>query len=218
MKFSGRLAGLASGKGEHSVKIREWSAIGLVCVALGLGGCESIPEQAVPVAETPYLIGAHDTLRVFVWRSPELSMTIPVRPDGTITVPLVEDMQASGKSATQLARDIEKALAKYVQDPVVTVIVTSMVGHYSQQVRVIGEAAKPQTLVYRKDMTLVDVMIAVGGITLFADGNAARIVRTAGGKTQQFRVRLKDLVWGGDVSANVEMRPGDVLIIPQSFF
>jgi polysaccharide export outer membrane protein len=93
-----------------------------------------------------------------------------------------------------------------------------MVGHYSQQVRVIGEAAKPQTLVYRKDMTLVDVMIAVGGITLFADGNAARIVRTAGGKTQQFRVRLKDLVWGGDVSANVEMRPGDVLIIPQSFF
>jgi polysaccharide export outer membrane protein len=145
-------------------------------------------------------------------------MTIPVRPDGTITMPLVEDMQASGKSATQLARDIEKALAKYVQDPVVTVIVTSMVGHYSQQVRVIGEAAKPQTLVYRKDMTLVDVMIAVGGITMFADGNAARIVRTAGGKTQQFRVRLKDLVWGGDVSANVEMRPGDVLIIPQSFF
>ena len=145
-------------------------------------------------------------------------MTVPVRPDGTITTPLVEDLQAAGRTSTELAREIEKALAKYVQNPVVTVIVVDIIGNYSQQVRVIGEAAKPQALIYRSNMTLVDVMIAVGGITLFADGNAASIVRTAGGKKQQFRVRLKDLVLGGDVSANVEMRPGDVLIIPQSFF
>lgn len=200
------------------MKLRGWSAIGLMAILLSLGGCGSLPLEAEPVTEAPYLIGARDTLHVLVWRNPELSMTIPVRPDGTITTPLVEDLPANGKTATQLARDIEKALTKYVQNPVVTVIVTNVVGHYSQQVRVIGEAARPQAMAYRQDMTLVDVMIAVGGITLFADGNGASILRSAGGKTQQFRVRLKDLVWGGDVSANVEMRPGDVLIIPQSFF
>jgi polysaccharide export outer membrane protein len=167
---------------------------------------------------TPYLIGAGDTVNIVVWRNPELSMTIAVRPDGTITTPLVEDLPASGKTATQLARDIEKVLARYIQSPVVTVIVTSFVGTYGQQVRVIGEAAKPQALSYRQYMTLMDVMIAVGGITDFADGNKASILRTSGGKTQQFRVRLTDLVKGGDLSANVTMRPGDVLIIPQSFF
>jgi polysaccharide biosynthesis/export protein len=202
------------------MKVRRWSAAaaGLAVILLGLGGCSSLPDAPEPVVETPYLIGANDRLHVLVWRSPELSMTVPVRPDGTITTPLVEDLQAAGKTSTELARDIERSLARYVQNPVVTVIVVDIIGNYSQQVRVIGEAAKPQALTYRKNMTLVDVMIAVGGITLFADGNGASIVRNAGGKTQQFRVRLKDLVWGGDVSANVEMRPGDVLIIPQSFF
>jgi polysaccharide biosynthesis/export protein len=202
------------------MKVRGWSAAaaGLAAILLSLGGCSSLPDAPEPVVETPYVIGANDRLHVLVWRSPELSMAIPVRPDGTITTPLVEDLQASGKTSTELARDIEKALTRYVQNPVVTVIVLDIVGNYTQQVRVIGEAAKPQALTYRKNMTLVDVMIAVGGITLFADGNGASIVRNAGGKTQQFRVRLKDLVWGGDVSANVEMRPGDVLIIPQSFF
>lgn len=200
------------------MKIRGWSAAGVVALVLGLGGCNTLPLEAGPVAETPYLIGSRDTLRILVWRNPELSMTVPVRPDGTISTPLVEDLRASGKTPTQLARDIEKALARYVQDPVVTVIVTSLVGEFSQQVRVIGEAAKPQALPYRKDMTLVDVMIAVGGITAFADGNAASIVRSAGGKTQQFRVRLKDLLWEGDLTANVQMHPGDILVIPQSFF
>jgi polysaccharide biosynthesis/export protein len=202
------------------MKVRRWSAAaaGLAAILLSLGGCSSLPDEPEPVVETPYVIGTNDRLHILVWRSPELSMTIPVRPDGTITTPLVEDLQASGKTSTQLARDIEKALTRYVQNPVVTVIVLEIVGNYTQQVRVIGEAAKPQALTYRKNMTLVDVMIAVGGITLFADGNGASIVRNAGGKTQQFRVRLKDLVLGGDVSANVEMRPGDVLIIPQSFF
>jgi polysaccharide export outer membrane protein len=145
-------------------------------------------------------------------------MVIQVRPDGKITTPLVEDLQASGKTATQIAREIEQVLSRYIQNPVVTVIVTSFAGPYSQQVRVVGEAAKPQALAYRENMTLLDVMIAVGGITDFADGNKASILRTAGGKTEQFGVRLRDLIRGGEMSANVEMRPGDVLIIPQSFF
>jgi len=163
-------------------------------------------------------VGPGDTLNVVVWRSPELSMTVPVRPDGKITTPLVEDLQASGKTTTQIAREIEKVLSRYVQTPVVTVIVTNFAGPYSQQVRVIGEAAKPQALPYRENMTLLDVMIAVGGITDFAAGNRASILRTEGGKSAQFGVRLNDLMRGGDLSANVPMRPGDVLIIPQSYF
>ena len=142
-------------------------------------------------------------------------MVVPVRPDGKITTPLVEDLPASGKTANQLARDIEAALAKYIQNPVVTVIVQAFVGPYSAQIRVIGEAAKPQALPYRENMTLLDVMIAVGGITDFAAGNRASIVRAG---DRQFGVRLVDLIKGGDLSANIAMRPGDVVVIPQSFF
>lgn len=195
-----------------------------MATALGLALSACAPSYPPPTetetsVHAPYLIGPGDTIRVDVWRSPELSVTIPVRPDGKISTPLVDDMQASGKTTGQLAKDIENALTKYVQKPVVTVIVTNFVGLYSEQVRVIGEAAKPQALSYRENMTLLDVMIAVGGITPFADGNKASIQRrTADGKTQQFGVRLKDLVSGGDLSANVPMRPGDILIIPQSFF
>ena len=164
-----------------------------------------------------YIIGPGDTLNILVWRNPELSMTVPVRPDGRITTPLVEDIPATGQSPTQLARSIEKSLAKYIQDPVVTVIVTGFHGPHERQVRVVGEAAQPQALPYSEKMTLLDVMIAVGGITEFANGNKATILR-GGEKPQQFTVRLRDLVKLGDVSANVEMRPGDVLIIPESFF
>ena len=195
--------------------------MGLVALVLGLGGCGGFPPAPTEPAgsdEAPYLVGPGDIVNVVVWRNPELSMSVPVRPDGKITTPLVEDLPASGKSATQLARDIEKVLAKYIQSPVVTVIVTGFVGPYSQQVRVIGEAAKPQALAYRENMTLLDVMTAVGGITDFADGNKASILRIGAGKTEQFGVRLIDLVRGGDLSANVGMRPGDVLVIPQSFF
>lgn len=198
---------------------RRWSGMLLVALVLSLGGCATALPDVEPEMETPpYLIGAGDTLNVVVWRNPDLSMIIQVRPDGLITTPLVEDMPATGKTATQLAREIEKVLARYVQNPVVTVIITGFGGPYSQQVRVIGEAVKPQALAYRQNMTLLDVMIAVGGITDFADGNGASILRGGGGKSYQFRVRLKDLVRGGDLSANVTMRPGDVLIIPQSFF
>jgi len=183
-------------------------------------GCASTHPPAPVGAASPdykYVIGPGDVLNIQVWRNPELSMSVPVRPDGKLTAPLVEDLPAIGKDPSALARDIEKELGKFIRDPVVTVIVTGFVGPYSEQVRVIGEAAKPQTLPYKQKMTLLDVMIAVGGLTDFADGNGASILRTSeGGK--QYSVRLKDLVKRGDVSANVEVKPGDVLIIPQSWF
>ena len=164
-----------------------------------------------------YIVGAGDTLNIIVWRNPELSLSVPVRPDGKISTPLVDEMVAQGKNSTEIARDVEKQLGKYVRDPVVTVIVTSFVGPYSEQIRVVGEAAKPQFLPYKQKMTLLDVMIAVGGLTDFAAGNSATILRSAEG-AKQYSVRVSDLIKRGDVSANVEMRPGDILIIPQSFF
>lgn len=165
-----------------------------------------------------YLIGPGDMVDIIVWRNPEVSMAVPVRPDGKITTPLVEDLPASGKTSTQLARDIEEALSKYIQQPVVTVVVTEFIGPYTEQIRVIGEAAKPQALPYREEMTLMDVMIEVGGMTEFAAGNRARVVRTIDGKQQQFSVRLDDLIRDGDITANMPMRQGDVLVIPESFF
>ncbi|MDD5330803.1 MAG: polysaccharide export protein [Sulfuricella sp.] len=192
----------------------------VLSVALGAGCATTHYPPAPQAAGTPahdYLIGPGDSVNLVVWRNPEVSMVVPVRPDGKITTPLVEDLPASGKTPTQLARDVEKALSKYIQEPVVTVIVNGFVGPYSEQVRVIGQAAKPQALPYRQNMTVLDVLIAVGGITEFADGNKASILRSAGGN-QQFNVRLSDLIKDGDVSANVEMRQGDVLIIPESWF
>jgi polysaccharide export outer membrane protein len=163
------------------------------------------------------LIGPGDTVNVVVWRNPDLSTSVPVRPDGRITVPLVEDLQAMGKNPTTLARDMEKALSKYIRDPVVTVVVTNFVGPFSEQIRVVGEATKPQALAYRQNMTMLDVMIAVGGITDFADGNRATLLRSSeGGKL--YTVRLRDLLRGGDIGANVDVKPGDVVVIPQSWF
>jgi polysaccharide export outer membrane protein len=184
------------------------------------GGCGSTYPRAPALAASSdyrYVIGPGDVVSIVVFRSPELSMVVPVRPDGKIAAPLVEDLPAIGKDSTTLARDIEKALSKFIRDPVVTVVVTSFVGPYSEQIRVVGEAAKPQVLSYKQKMTLLDVMIAVGGVTDFADGNAASILRTAEGN-KQYSVRIKDLLKRGDVSANVEMKPGDVVIIPQSWF
>lgn len=192
----------------------------ILAAALVLGGCATKYPPAPQSAASPeynYLIGPGDAVNIIVWRNPELSASVPVRPDGKITTPLVEDLPAMGKDASTLARDIEQALSKYIRDPVVTVVVTGFVGPYSEQVRVIGEAAKPQTLPYKQRMTLLDVMIIVGGITDFADGNSASILRTSEGN-KQYSIRLTDLLKHGDVSANVEMRPGDVLIVPQSWF
>jgi polysaccharide biosynthesis/export protein len=152
-----------------------------------------------------------------VWRNPELSAVVPVRPDGKVSAPLVDELVAQGKTSQEIARDVEKALGKYVRDPVVTVIVTNFVGSHSEQVRVVGEAVKPQALPFRHKMTVMDVLIASGGLTEYASGNKATIVRAAEGN-KRYSVRLDDLVKRGDISANVEMLPGDVLIIPQGWF
>lgn len=189
--------------------------------ALAFAGCATNPKMdgtAEPGPSHEYLIGPGDSLNIAVWHNPEVSMSLSVRPDGKITTPLVEDMPAAGKSSSQLARDIEKSLSKYIQEPIVTVIVTGFVGPYSEQIRVIGQATKPQALPYRNNMTILDVMIAVGGITEFAAGNKTRIIRTLDGVQQQFNVRLDDLIKDGDISANVPMRPGDIMVIPESFF
>lgn len=188
----------------------------LGCSSMGLGNLPPAP-TASEVADYSYVVGAGDSLNIIVWRNPELSLTVPVRPDGKVSAPLVDELLAQGKTPTQLAREIEKKLSTYVRDPVVTVIVVGFVGPYSEQIRVVGEAARPQFLPYKQKMTLLDVMISVGGLTDFADGNRAIIQRSAE-NNKQYAVRLKDLIKRGDVSANVEMRPGDILIIPQSLF
>lgn len=194
----------------------------MIFSVFALSGCITKPLPPIAMDTQTmahdYLIGPGDNVNITVWRNPEVSQTVPVRPDGKITTPLVEDLPASGKTATQLARDIEKVLSKYIQQPVVTVIVTGFVGPYTEQIRVIGQATKPQALPYRQEMSLMDVMIAVGGITDFASGNKASIVRMVNGKQQRYAVRLDDLIRQGDISANTPMRPGDVLIIPESFF
>ncbi|RVT53438.1 XrtA/PEP-CTERM system exopolysaccharide export protein [Rubrivivax albus] len=188
-----------------------------------LAGCAGTAPAFPPApasaasSDYSYVVGAGDNLNIVVWRNPELSMAVPVRPDGKISAPLVDEMVVQGKTSVQIAREVEAVLGKYVRDPIVTVMVTGFVGPYSEQIRVVGEAARPQFLPYKQQMTLLDVMIAVGGLTDFADGNGASILRTAD-NGKQYSVRLKDLIKRGDVSANVEMRPGDILIIPQSFF
>jgi polysaccharide biosynthesis/export protein len=193
-------------------------AAALVALITGCAGPTYPPApREAPSAEYNYVIGPLDTINIIVWRSPELSTTVPVRPDGKVTTPLVDDVVAVGKTPSALSRELEKALAKYIRDPVVTVVVTTFVGPASEQIRVIGEATKPQILPFRKNMTLLDVMIAVGGLTDFADGNRASIVR-ASDNGKSYSVRLRDLVKRGDITANVDMRPGDILIIPQSYF
>lgn len=180
-----------------------------------LGGHEGFQSSG----PTPYYqIGPGDQLQVFVWGNPELSTSVPVRPDGRINTPLVEDMEAAGKDPTELAGDMEEALAQYVQSPIVTIMVTGFVGEFDEQIRVVGEAAQPQALQYRDNLTLLDVMIEVGGLTEFASGNRAKLIREVGGQQKQRAVRLDDLVREGDISANVEMRPGDILIIPEAWF
>ena len=191
----------------------------LFVLAAAVVGCASRSYPPAPVSASTqdysYIIGPGDTLNIIVWRNPELSMSVPVRPDGKVTTPLIDELVAQGKSSIEVARDVEKMLGKFVRDPVVTVMVTGFVGPYSEQIRVVGEAARPQFLPYKIKMTLLDVMIAVGGLTDFAAGNSATILR-GGDASTQYSVRLKDLIKRGDISANVEMKPGDILIIPQS--
>jgi polysaccharide export outer membrane protein len=188
-----------------------------------IAGCgspgSSVHELPYKSAEDyDYLIGPGDQLQIFVWRNPELTQSVPVRPDGKISVPLVEDLPAADKTATQLAREIEQALSKFVRDPLVTVIVSRFQGVYQTQVRVVGQATQPRALPYRDNMTLLDVMIAVGGLTEFAAGNRSKLVRTVDGETTEATVRLEDLIRDGDISANAQVAPGDVIIIPEAWF
>lgn len=187
----------------------------------GCGGAR-MSKEALASASQPqsseYLIGPGDQLQVFVWRNPEISVSVPVRPEGRISTPLVEDMVAAGKTPTRLARDIERELAKYIKSPVVTVIVTDFVGTFGEQIRVVGQAANPQSLSYRSNMTLLDVMIEVGGLTEYAAGNKAKIIRTVGNKEIKIAARLEDLLQEGNIGANVKMMPGDILIIPEAWF
>lgn len=189
---------------------------------LAATGCSQRETLSAGKIETPqtapsYEIGPGDSMQIFVWRNQDLTTSVSVRPDGRITVPLVEDLDASGKTPTELAKDIEGELAKYVQDPLVTVIMTGFVGTYEQQVRVVGAATNPQAMPYRDGMTLLDVMVQVGGLTEFAAGDRSTLVRVEDGEQTAYRVELDSLVRDGEISANVAMLPGDILIIPETF-
>jgi polysaccharide export outer membrane protein len=171
-------------------------------------------------AQNPlYRIGPGDGLYIFVWENKDISTQVTVRPDGRISFPLVRDVLAAGKTPAQLAHDIERRLTRYVKEPIVTVLVNNFVGEYSEQIRVVGEAAKPSAILYRRGMTVLDVMIAVGGLTQYAAGNRARLIRTVGrGIKETYALELDRLLKDGDVSANVPLEPGDIVIIPQTFF
>jgi len=189
---------------------------------VGICGLAAGPAAAQPAAAqqptSAYLIGPGDNLQISVWHNPELSTSVPVRPDGRISTPLVTDVVAAGRTPEELGHDIEARLKKYVSDPLVTVIVSSFVGPFSQQVRIVGEATTPKSLPYLAHMSVLDAMIAVGGLTPYASGNRAKLVRKINGKDVETTLRLSDLLKSGDLSANTELQPGDIIIIPQSFF
>lgn len=200
-------------------RLAAMTAATMMVVACGGGGSNFVATDDDDSADgETYVIGAGDGLQVFVWGHDDLSTTVSVRPDGNISTPLVEDMRAAGRTPTELARAIEEVLAEYVRSPTVTIIVQQFVGEYGQQIRVVGEATEPKSLNYRAGMTLLDVMIEVGGLSEFASGNKAKIVRKRDGQEVVLNVRIKDLLNRGDMEQNVRMQPGDVLIIPQSIF
>jgi polysaccharide export outer membrane protein len=221
-----------AGQKNHMVRSRVFSLkplgnslrIGFLAFASSLpcllAGCAAEATKVDTVAQAPsaeYHIGPGDTLNIVVWNHADLSLTIPVRPDGFISTPLVENVQAAGKTPSQLAQDIQTRLSEYVRTPQVNVIVMNFVGLFSDQIRVVGQASKPQSLPFRANMTLLDVLIQVGGLAEFAAGNRAKLIRVVDGKQQKIGVRLNDLL-KGDVRANMPVRPGDVLIIPESRF
>lgn len=202
------------------------ASLAAAALAALLGGCvpPADPTAAAPPAavraDPQYVIGPGDTLGVFVYQNPDLSAELPVRPDGRISLPLITDIQAAGRTPTELSRDIESRLRRFVREPNVTVMVRSFVGQPDRQIRVIGEATQPMVVPYREGMTLLDVMISARGMTRYAAGNRAEIVRreTPGGQAQVIPVRLNSLLRDGDISQDVPMRPGDTLVIPQSWF
>ena len=177
----------------------------------------SVPQSGAADGGPAYVIGPGDVVQVFVWRNPELSTTVPVRPDGKISTPLVDDMVAVGKTPSALAQDMEAVLAEYVRSPKVNIIVTQPASRFSQ-IRVVGQVQKPQALAYREGMTVLDAILEVGGLTPFAAGNRARIVRKVDEKDVEIKLNLDDLLNKGDLKENLEVQPGDVLVVPQSYF
>lgn len=205
--------------------LRTFLALTLLGASLPLWA-QATPTPASPAAATTappavtdpdYQIGPGDTLQVFVWRNPELSVSVPVRPDGKISTPLVEDMTASGKTPSQLARDMEGVLSEFVRSPQVNVIVTQALSSFSA-VKVVGQVRTPQVVPYRKGLRVLDVVLACGGVSDFAAPNRAKIVRSNGGKQTEIKLKLNKLLNGGDLDQNIELEPGDVLIVPQSMF
>lgn len=204
--------------------------IGVSIPAIALSGCSTTssgpqlpPASFVSTEEGPgeeYVIGPLDELTIFVWRNPELGAKVQVRPDGRITTPLITDMPAVGKTPAMLSEDIKLALTQYIENPLVSVIVNNFSGTFSQQIRIVGATEKPASIPYRANMTVLDAMIAVGGLSEFASGNRARLIRfdRSTGKQKEYAVRLGDLLKKGDTKANVLLAPGDVIIIPESMF
>jgi len=195
----------------------------MIAMAVTLGACSTAPEAPLKLktdvdTTNDYVIGPGDQIQVFVWRNQELTTSVKVRPDGKISVPLVEDLPVAGLTPNQAGKAITEKLSAYVKDAIVTVIMQDFIGPAGRNIRVVGEAAKPMEVQYRSEITVLDVMVQAGGLTAFAAGNRATILRTAGGKEETYRVRLGDLINYGDLTANAQMAPGDVLMIPQSRF
>lgn len=209
------------------LKHKGFISVGMMALSV-MSGCStkysSLPAASIQpsltenVSNYKYLIGPGDQLNVFVWGNDEVSGTYQVRPDGKISTSLVEDIQASGRTPTDLARSLEVHLAEYIREPIVNVIVSGFVGPYSEQVRVIGEATNPKAINYRENMTLLDVMIEVGGLTEYADGNDAKLIRVENNQQKQYSLKMGDLVRDGNIRANVDILPGDVIFIPESWF
>lgn len=197
------------------------AALAALCVCAVAPAQQSPPPREAPptsqVDPNAYVIGPGDTLQIFVWREANLSTTVPVRPDGKITTPLVEDMVAVGKTPSTLARDIEGVLGKYIKSPKVNILVSQPVSAFSQ-VKIIGQVARPQSVPFREGMKVLDAVLAVGGLAPFAAGNRAKLMRMENGKQRQIRIKLNNLLNDGDLRQNLELRPGDVLVVPESLF
>ncbi|MDV7102893.1 polysaccharide export protein [Vibrio sp. TH_r3] len=206
-----------------------FSRAGVIFSLLFIVACSSQSSVELPAAtvrasltdninDYNYLIGPGDELEVFVWGNPDISSSYTVRPDGKISTSLVDDLEVSGKTPTELARELESHLNEYIRDPIVSVIVNEFIGPFSEQIRVIGEASDPQAINYTEDMTLLDVMIQVGGLTEYADGNDASLIRVIDGQHKKFALRMDDLLTYGEIEANVDILPGDIIIIPEAWF
>jgi len=209
--------------------LSRWMGVLVVAAVMVAAPGLTAPEKELPPAPfvadqgqagEDYTIGPLDSLTIFVWRNPELGAQVQVRPDGRITLPLINDMVAVGKTPTQLSDDVRQALSTYITDPIVSVIVNNFSGTFAQQIRIVGAAEKPMSVSYRSDMTLLDAMISVGGLSQYAAGNRAKLIRydPVTKKQQEYRLRIDSLLKRGDIKANVKLQPGDVIIIPESMF